>query len=278
VTVWLRRSFADPAFVESLTKADHWFADPAFVLVKDAEKTRVGRLTVKIGAASRVVYVKRYNAFSLRYRIGSLFVRSAARRALDGATILAGAGIESAQPIASVEVRRCGMLQRSFFVSEAIAGARTTDAFWRQNLRACEGRAGFRLRRQFLVRLAALFAALHSRRIYHDDLKDANIMAFVGEDGPQFALLDLEGVRRCFRLSERRRIKNLVQLYRTLGRYLSRSQKLFLLKVYLSTGFHDRALRHRIAVAVLGLARRVDRRKARESGEKQDRISPRRLV
>jgi hypothetical protein len=266
-TVWLCRAYADPAFVDLLAGADDWFADPRLVLVKDTKKTKVGRLTVTIAGASRSIYVKRYNAFSLRYRMGSLFSRSAARRSLCGAQILAAAAIASAQPVASVEARRCGMLRRSFFISEEIAGARTTDAFWRQQLRARGGREGFRLRRAYLARLAALFAALHARRIYHDDLKDANIMALPGADGSvKFALLDLEGVRRCARLSERRRVKNLMQLYRTLGRQLTRSQKLFLLKSYLGAAFRDRALRRRFATAVIELARRVDRRKAGEAG------------
>ena len=266
-TVWLYGSYADPAFVDRLAEPDAWFADPRLVLVKDTKKTKVGRVTVTIAGTSRSVYVKRYNAFSLRYRIGSLFSRSAARRSLCGAKLLAAGGIASAQPIASVEARRYGMLRQSFFISEEIAGARTTDAFWRQHLRARGGREGFRLRRAYLERLAALFAALHARRIYHDDLKDTNIMAFAGEDGAvRFALLDLEGVRRCAQLSERRRVKNLMQLYRTLGRHLTRSQKLFLLKSYLGAEFRDRARRRKLAAAVIELARRVDRRKAREAG------------
>ena len=46
-------------------------------------------------------------------------------------------------------------------------------------------------------------------------------------------LLDLEGVRQYRALSESRRIKNLVQLNRTLGRYLRNVQKLWVLQAYL---------------------------------------------
>ena len=264
-TVWVHRAYVDPAFVDLLARADDWFADPAFVLVKDTKKTKVGRLSVAIATAVRTVYVKRYNAFSLRYRIGSLFTRSAARRSLRGAEILAGAGVARAQPIASVEVRRRGMLERSFFISDEIPGARTSDSFWRSVLKPAEGPSGFHLRRSYLTGLASLFANLHAQRIYHDDLKDANIMAFAATGGVRFALLDLEGVRRCSQLSRHRRMKNLVQLYRTLGRHLSRSQKLFLLKSYLGAGFRDRAFRRRMIGDVVSLARRVDRRKSREA-------------
>lgn len=262
----------EPNFVDQLARPDDWFAHPALVLIKDTQKTRVGKIATRIGSEQRTIYVKRYNAFSWRYRIGSLFTRSAARRALDGAEVLAGARIACASPVASIEIRRLGMLESSFFVSEEIAGAQTSDRFWRNALQPVRGRAGFYLRRDYLERLAKLFAELHAQRIYHDDLKDANIMAFAGEAGPQFALLDLEGVRRCSRLTRRRRIKNLVQLYRTHGKYLNRSHKLYFLKKYLGADFAHRPLSRSVAETIILIARRVDGRKARESSARQARI------
>ena len=92
------------------------------MLVKDTVKTRVGKIAALIGENSRTIYVKRNTAFSLRYRIGSLFCRSAARRSLYGAEVLKTGAIASARPIASVEVRRYGMLESSFFISEEIPG------------------------------------------------------------------------------------------------------------------------------------------------------------
>jgi hypothetical protein len=249
--------------IELLARPDDWLSDPGFVLVKDTLKTKVGRLSIPIGAASHTIYVKRYNAFSLRYRCGSLFSRSAARRSLAGAEVLAAAGIDSARPIASVEIRRGGMLESSFFVSEEIAGAQTSDRFWRNILKPVAGHDGLRERRAYLAALAALFARLHAQRIYHGDLKDANIMALAGAKEPRFALLDLEGVRRCSMISRRRRVKNLVQLYRTLGRYLRRPEQLFFLKSYLGADFKSRPIRRRFVIEVLNLARRVDRRKGR---------------
>lgn len=260
-TIRVRPDCCDSIFVERLARADDWFADPGFVLVKDTDKTKVGRVTVAIGKQAHTVFVKRYNAFSLRYRIGSLFSRSAARRSLSGAEVLRTGAIASARPVASIEVRRYGMLERSFFISEEIPGARTSDRYWRSLPGAGEGDRGFQLRRMFLRQLARLFRDLHERRIYHDDLKDANVMAYSVAGAVNFALLDLEGVRRCRHLSRRRRVKNLVQLHRTLGRYLSRPQKLVWLKYYLGGDFDNRALRRRWIADVLQLAARVERRK-----------------
>lgn len=269
-TVWLSSSYRDPAFVALLADADRLFEDAKCHVIKDQRKIKVGRMTVSITGEARSIYVKRYNVFSLRSRLESLFFRSGALRSLQGADLLAASGIATVTPVAGVEDRVYGMLRRSFFVSEEIAGAKTADACWTEQLQGHRGRDGFLLRRGYLARLAALFQSLHARQIYHDDLKDANIMAVTGNDEPvQFLLLDLEGVRRCFRLSERRRVKNLAQLYRTLGRHLTRSQGFCFLKNYLGDSYADRKRRRKLAVRVLRLAHRENRRKARADGRWQ---------
>ncbi len=269
-------AFADAAFVERLADADGFFRDPGCEIVKDQKKIKVGRLAVQVAGARRALYVKRYNAFSLRYKIGSPFALSGARRALRGAAILGAAKIATATPVAAVEHRSAGILQKSFFISEEIAGGATADRYWRETLRPIPGRAGFRRRRGFLGALAGLFRALHEQNIYHDDLKDANILAVGGAAVESFFLLDLEGVRRCARLSARRRIKNLVQLERTFGRGLGRSERLAFLKCYLGASFAERRFRRRTIAAVLAAAGRVDRAKARaargESGSAPSRI------
>jgi hypothetical protein len=273
-TVWLSSSYLDPAFVGILADADRLFENEKCHVIKDQRKMKIGRLTVRIAGEARSIYVKRYNVFSLRSRLQSLFFRSGALRSLQGADLLAASGIATATPVAGVEDRVYGMLRKSFFVSEEIAGAKTADVWWTEQLQDHKGRDGFLLRRAYLARLAALFHSLHARQIYHDDLKDANIMAVTGgNDEPvQFLLLDLEGVRRCSRLSERRRVKNLAQLYRTLGRHLTRSQGLCFLKTYLGDSYADRKGRRKLAVRVLRRAHRENRRKVRGDGRWQATI------
>ena len=75
-----------------------------------------------------------------------------------------------------MELRRCGSLEKSFFVSEGIAGGITVDEYWRKQLVSIPGREGYRHRRNFLSALARLLSRLHRRKIYHNDFKDANIV------------------------------------------------------------------------------------------------------
>ncbi|MGE5060779.1 MAG: lipopolysaccharide kinase InaA family protein, partial [Betaproteobacteria bacterium] len=116
--------------------------------------------------------------------------------------------------------------------------------------------------RDFLGRLGQLFQILHGHEIYHNDLKDANILAAPKQQATAFFLLDLEGVRQYVRLSKKRRLKNLVQLHRTLGRYLRGPDKLVVLKHYLGNSFAERRIRRQWIKNILRQSDRLNRAKA----------------
>lgn len=263
--ITVRRSLAQDSIVDMMADADFFFGLPGCEIIKDQRKIRVARIKLAIEGQIRTVYLKRYNAFSWRYRLNSLFQRSGAARALKGAVILAGAGLGTARPLAAMESRSCGMLTKSFFLSEEIAGGKTADSYWRDKLSACSGSAGVRRRRRFLKDLGGLFALLHRKRIYHNDLKDANIIV-AAQDGERDSLflLDLEGLRTGNVLSLRRRVKNLVQLNRTFGRHISATQKLYLLRSYLGTDFSDHAKRKAWVQRILKESRQGDQRSLRK--------------
>ena len=264
-SIRLHPSFIDPAFIARLADPDQFLRNPACEVIKDQKKIKVGHLIVSIAGSPRSLYVKRYNSFSMRYKVASTVVRSGARRALGGAAILGSANIQTATPVAAVERRVRGVLVASFLISEEVAGGATVDAYWREKLRPIAGRTGFKRRRLFLHALAGLFRTLHEHNIYHDDLKDANILAAPNstDKAESFFLLDFEGVRRCSPLSARRRIKNLVQLERTLGCHLRQVDRLAFLKSYLGASFADRRFRRKQIATILTAARQVDQAKTR---------------
>ncbi len=240
--IWIDRRYVEDELLGLLNDPDALFGHPAAQVIKDQRKIKVACVPVTLEGQKSYVYVKRFNAFSWRYRLGSLFLPSGALRALRGGHMLMEAEIPAARAIAAVEFRRCGMLTKSFFLTEEIAGGKTADAYWRENLQSAGAAAGCGRRREFLRRLAALFRRLHDLNIYHSDLKDANILVVSGSDlhPESIFLLDLEGIRRYWKLSRRRKIKNLVQLNRTLGSHLAPSDKLVFIKSYLSLSPADR--------------------------------------
>jgi hypothetical protein len=236
-------------------------------------------VNLEIGGASTGVYIKRYNAFSWVYRVGSLFRTSRALRSLTGAMILSEAGISTGRPLAAVESRYWKMLTQSSFLSEEVASGETADGYWRERLKLLPGAAGFNRRRQFLASLGKLFRQLHDKRIYHNDLKDANILVKAGGGGGErFYLLDLEGVRSCWYLSRRRRVKNIVQLNRSLGRFLSKTEKLHVLSHYLGTALGDDGSVRLWIGGILAMTQRADQRSAHKQHVSPERATQARRV
>ena len=261
-SVWIERKLVGSTLVDRLADPDRLLSDRACEIIKDQKKITVGRVSLGGVFVPCTIYVKRYNVFSLRHRLVSPFIMSGALRALHGATVLRRCNIPSAVPLAAVERRYWGVLAKSFFISEEITGGKTVDAYWRDDLQFLPGAAGVRQRRDFLVRLGQLFQMLHGHEIYHNDLKDANILAAPRQQATAFFLLDLEGVRQYVRLSKKRRLKNLVQLHRTLGRYLRRPDKLVVLKHYLGNSFAERSIRRQWIKNILRQSDRLNRAKA----------------
>jgi len=136
----------------------NFFDNPLCQIIKDQEKIKVGRFTMDIAGAPHAIYIKRYNAFSLRHRLASPFIHSGAFRALRGAAILRAASIPIAVPVAAVENRVGGAITKSFFIAEEIANGKTIDAYWRDELETLIGGDGVARRRGFLKGLAQLFS------------------------------------------------------------------------------------------------------------------------
>ncbi len=266
-SVWVNRELGREPERTFLIDPDVLFSSPRCVVIKDQRKIKVGRTSLEIGGRTYAIFLKRYNAFSWRYRIGSIFGASGALRSLGGATILLQAGFLTGRPIAAIEYRSRGMLTKSFYLSEEIRESKLLDVYWREELVPLRDQCGFRRRRRFLRNLAELLGSLHRMNIYHNDLKDANILVRLdGETRKEaFFLLDLEGVRKYRHLNRRRRMKNLVQLNRTMGRFLDVPQKLFLLKSYLGDAFFDRNKKKRWIRDVLAESKRQDQRSLRKS-------------
>jgi hypothetical protein len=258
--IWIHREFAGAAALETFKDPDRLLAEKNCAIIKDQRKVKVGALEVALAGKRLRVYIKRYNV-SWRHRIGSLFALSGALRALRGAAILREAGIATARPIAAVERRRCGMVASSFYLSEEIAEGKVSTRYWCDDLASLAGAPGRARRRIFVHTLAELFKRLHEKNIYHNDLKDFNILVESTDDrASRLYLLDLEGVRRLNRISRRRRVKNLVQLNRSLGKFFSRTDSLRFLKLYLGSAQPGRELK-RWAGDIVSQSAALDRAK-----------------
>src|SRR5262249_34165797 len=106
--------------------------------------------------------------------------------------------------------------------------------------------------------LGAFFRRLHEAGVYHRDLKDVNVLVHDATTAPTFTLLDLERVAVGRPVSPARRLKNVVQLARTLGPLATRTDRARWLTAYLGDGA-DRATRRAWTARVLRAQATKDR-------------------
>jgi hypothetical protein len=208
---------------------DRLLTSPRCELRKFQTKVVVGRIETPRGP----IFVKRYNVHAARIAIGSWLLPSPARAAFRNAVALAARGIGVPRALAAVEYRRAGMLRKSFFLTEELTGAVTADVMWGDILAIADARRRRVLRRAFARALGAFFGRLHATGVYHRDLKDVNVLVRGEPSAPEFVLLDLERVTIGAPVGRGRRMKNVVQLARTLGMQATRSDRLRWLAAYL---------------------------------------------
>ena len=85
---WVDANFNKPAVKRLIWDPDRFFSDERCVVVKDQKKIKVARVAVEVSGELYRIFIKRYNAFSWRARLLSIFTPSGAFRSLQGAAIL----------------------------------------------------------------------------------------------------------------------------------------------------------------------------------------------
>jgi tRNA A-37 threonylcarbamoyl transferase component Bud32 len=139
------------------------------------------------------------------HRLRTLFGRSKAERAARGAAWLLAAGLRTPAPVAVVERRRRGTVEKAWFAAERVRDAVEIRALFRDL-----GGAGLR---RLLSGLARELRAVHDAGLLHGDLSDGNILVERGSEGSYtLHFLDTNRVRCRRRLGERARAKNLIRL------------------------------------------------------------------
>ncbi len=204
--------------------------------------------------------VKHHRLHTWRRWGDSLLLGSPARRAWQGAQLLQSAGVAIPRPLAVVERCFAGIVRESFYVSEALLSQVPLNVYWRDR----QAPWSWKRRRAFLRVLAEFFRTLHAAGLYVGDLKDENL--FVEEQGDihwKFYIVDLDRVAQHQPLHRQRRLKNVIQLERTLGRNVRASERLFFFYHYLGTPLPPRTQRRELVTQLLRLREQKDREYAR---------------
>ena len=248
---------------------DELIAGPGFQTVKRTARTVAG--FIEVGGARAFVKRVAEDSWIKGWMIN--FGGARARRVLRGAAMLEAGGFAHPRPLAAVEFVRLGAVRASAVISEELAGAEILS-----KVAFAGGRRQFRHRVAVSSAVANAVRRLHDAGIYTRDLQETNLLlarsagAETGSRAAQSAtdtaarwtinFVDLEDFRRVRTVSDRRRMLNLVHLDRSIGRFVSRSQRLRFFYFYLG-GRPPRAEARRRLHRFMALRERVDDRARR---------------
>lgn len=219
-----------PAWESPLRQAEALIAGDKFAMSKDIPRNRAGLLTLgDLGP----VFVKRMAAASWARGLAWRLRGSPAARSLRAAQELSQAGFLFPRPLAAADQFFAGAPRVSWLFSEALTQATMFSVFL--DRRRGGQRAQWRWRRAVLAAVAGTVRRLHDSGLFTSDLQETNLMLAGEPDKLQIYFVDLDGFRRLRRVSWRRRRRNLVQLDRSVGRFLSRPERLHFLRAYLGS-------------------------------------------
>jgi tRNA A-37 threonylcarbamoyl transferase component Bud32 len=231
--------------------------------LKRTVRSRAGFLEIN----GRCCFVKRVEEGSYLKGLIARLRGSRARRILRGARMLADAGFAHPKPIIAVEERTLGAVRASWVAGEALVDARVMSNFF-----LGDGR-NFR-RRQWLSRLIAReIRRLHEAGIYTLDMQETNLMIEAAGGEMRIYFLDLEDFRITRKVSWNRRLRNLMHLDRSIGRFTSRSQRLRFFYNYLD-GRPPRVEARAMVRRLLEMETRVESRKRHSSNAVARRKTP----
>ncbi|MGH9345008.1 MAG: lipopolysaccharide kinase InaA family protein [Terriglobia bacterium] len=243
-----------PAWAKTALAASELMMSPAFTTLKRTGRTHAG----VYADGDTEFFIKRVMTGGWADGIAQRLRGSRAARTQRGAAILSAAGFACPRLLAAVEERSGGAIRASYVLNERLAQARMMSVF------ALAGGRNFRRRKWASQAVAHEVHRLHGAGIYTRDLQETNLMLEAADEGDSIRVyfVDLEDFRRVRRVSTKRRLLNLVHLDRSIGRFVSRGQRLRFLYYYLGER-PGRAEARRIVGRLIAMRHKADARMRR---------------
>ncbi|MBI5117372.1 hypothetical protein HZA56_12925 [Candidatus Poribacteria bacterium] len=224
---------------------------PGFI--KETKKSMLTAFSLPRGAGESI-YVKQFaNRGIIRFLENTFYIHRG-RRAWKASHLLRILDVPCAEPIALVEERKLGLLHTSYLLMKEISDAARLDVFLQRSYFRISGRLAHQeiLRKRSFVRAGAhALREFHAKRIYQKDLSPKNVLVRNDGDGKvRFYCVDSDSVEFPWRVSFRRRIKNLAQL-NGLPTCITTTDRLRFYKEYF--GVQNITLRHRLFLSIIRL-------------------------
>jgi glycosyltransferase involved in cell wall biosynthesis len=247
-----------------------------FGLTKNAPETSV--TVVTLPGLPRVC-VKEFKWRGWFHALKGFFRATQGARAFRNGPRLLEAGIGAPRALALIRNTALGLVRTEWVFMEAISGALELDRYILSRLNV-----GWSAEeRKRLVRgLGRLLGTMHAQGIFHSDLKTCNILVAprsaanqepaspqenrepgaaepaantgTNDSDPTFLLLDYDDVSFCHSLSDRRRVKNLTQIFLSTPVAIGALDRLRFMREYARSSGLDRVHARRIVRRVLEAA------------------------
>lgn len=170
------------------------------------------------------LHIKQYRLRGLRSRIREMLRANKAHREFELAAEIRSRGISTPEPVAWGLERNGFGRSAGWLITRTVAGKSLLELMTANDIRC----------HSFTQHLAAFVAQLHDAGIVQTDFHPGNILVNLNSNPPQFALLDLHGVRLRGNCSWIERRENLVVFNRYFSLRASRSERLRFWRSYVA--------------------------------------------
>ena len=218
-TLYVNKHFRNNTFEQVLAAGEKELQKRYQLTTIAASKfARVYRFTADFGGTKKEVYFKRYLYRSLPDFLKHLFRAGRAERAFKAALMLTQNSLDSPAVIAIGE-HKAGLFNAgNFLVTLEVENARRIYQFISDSPKNLTIEQ-LRNKRSLIRAFGQTVGKMHKAGIFHGDLRLGNVLARQDENGWQFFFIDNERTRKFYRLPNRLRLKNMVQInmYRTVA-------------------------------------------------------------